>query len=190
MAPKKDKRSASLIKYLSNQSDVVNARQALSNYAQTYKGIELQFKNTPASSKNFSTIVAEYRAAETRIDALQTALTDAEEAASLRFEEQQTEKAETKKVQDTFDIETQLNPLYIERNQRYVKQGLPVPATLNSQITELETKLREKGGRPTPGVEITDADADTDTDTGTGTGDTPPPESALTEDKVNICTKI
>jgi hypothetical protein len=50
---------------------VVNARQALGNYAQTYKGIELQFKNTPASSKNFSTIVAEYRAAETRIDALQ-----------------------------------------------------------------------------------------------------------------------
>jgi hypothetical protein len=186
MAPK---RSASLIKYLSNQSDVVNARQALSNYAQTYKGIELQFKNTPASSKNFSTIVAEYRAAETRIDALQTALTNAEEAATLRFEEQQTEKTETKRVQDTFDIETQLNPLYIERNQRYVKQGLPVPATLNSQITELETKLREKGGRPTPGVEITDADADTDTDTGTGTGDTPPPESALTEDKVAFAQK-
>ena len=61
MAPKKDKRSASLLKYLSNQSDVVNARQALGNYAQTYKGIELQFKNTPVSSKNFSTIVAEYR---------------------------------------------------------------------------------------------------------------------------------
>jgi hypothetical protein len=73
MAPKKDKRSASLIKYLSNQSDVVNARQALSNYVQTFKGIELQFNNTPASSKNFSTIAAEYRAAETRIDALQTA---------------------------------------------------------------------------------------------------------------------
>jgi hypothetical protein len=154
MAPKKDKRSASLIKYLSNQSDVVNARQALSNYAQTYKGIELQFKNTPASSKNFSTIVAEYRDAETKINALQKQLDDAEEAASLRFEEQQTEKAETKKVQDTFDIETQLNPLYIERNQRYVKQGLPVPATLNSQITELETKLREKGGRPTPDVKL------------------------------------
>jgi hypothetical protein len=185
MAPK---RSASLNKYLSNQSDVVNARQALSNYAQTYKGIELQFKNTPASSKNFSTIVAEYRAAETRIDALQKQLDDAEEAASLRFEEQQTEKAETKKVQETFDIETQLNPLYIERNQRYVKQGLPVPATLNSQITELETKLREKGGRPTPGVEITD-DTDTDTDTDTGTGDTPPPESALTEDRITFAQK-
>jgi hypothetical protein len=188
MAPKKDKRSASLIKYLSNQSDVVNARQALSNYAQTYKGIELQFKNTPASSKNFSTIVAEYRAAETRIDALQKQLDDAEEAATLRFEEQQTEKTETKRVQDTFDIETQLNPLYIERNQRYVKQGLPVPATLNSQITELETKLREKGGRPTPGVEITDA-GDTDTDTDTGTGDTPPPESALTEDRIAFAQK-
>ena len=187
MAPKKDKRSASLLKYLSNQSDVVNARQALSNYAQTYKGIELQFKNTPASSKNFSTIVAEYRAAETRIDALQKQLDDAEEAASLRFEEQQTEKAETKKVQDTFDIETQLNPLYIERNQRYVKQRLPVPETLNSQITELETKLREKGGRPTPGVEITDADTDTDTDT--GTGDTPPPESALAEDRIAFAQK-
>jgi hypothetical protein len=167
MAPKKDKRSASLIKYLSNQSDVVNARQALSNYAQTYKGIELQFKNTPVSSKNFSTIVAEYRAAETRIDALQKQLDDAEKAATLRFKEQQTEKTETKRVQETFDIETQLNPLYIERNQRYVKQRLPVPETLNSQITELETKLREKGGRPTPGVEITDADTDTDTDTGT-----------------------
>jgi hypothetical protein len=188
MAPKKDKRSASLIKYLSNQSDVVNARQALGNYAQTYKGIELQFKNTPASSKNFSTIVAEYRAAETRIDALQKQLDDAEEAASLRFEEQQTEKAETKKVQETFDIETQLNPLYIERNQRYVKQGLPVPATLNSQITELETKLREKGGRPTPGVEITET-GDTGTGTDTGTGDTPPPESALTEDRIAFAQK-
>jgi hypothetical protein len=187
MAPKKDKRSASLIKYLSNQSDVVNARQALSNYAQTYKGIELQFKNTPASSKNFSTIVSAYRDAETKINALQKQLDDAEEAASLRFEEQQTEKTETKRVQDTFDIETQLNPLYIERNQRYVKQGLPVPATLNSQITELETKLREKGGRPTPGVEITDADTDTDTDT--GTGDTPPPESALTEDRIAFAQK-
>jgi hypothetical protein len=187
MAPKKDKRSASLIKYLSNQSDVVNARQALSNYAQTYKGIELQFKNTPASSKNFSTIVSAYRDAETKINALQKQLDDAEEAASLRFEEQQTEKTETKRVQETFDIETQLNPLYIERNQRYVKQGLPVPATLNSQITELETKLREKGGRPTPGVEITDADTDTDTDT--GTGDTPPPESALTEDRIAFAQK-
>jgi hypothetical protein len=187
MAPKKDKRSASLLKYLSNQSDVVNARQALSNYAQTYKGIELQFKNTPVSSKNFSTIVAEYRAAETRIDALQKQLDDAEKAATLRFKEQQTEKTETKRVQETFDIETQLNPLYIERNQRYVKQRLPVPETLNSQITELETKLREKGGRPTPGVEITDADTDTDTDT--GTGDTPPPESALTEDRIAFAQK-
>ena len=187
MAPKKDKRSASLIKYLSNQSDVVNARQALGNYAQTYKGIELQFKNTPVSSKNFSTIVAEYRAAETRIDALQKQLDDAEKAATLRFKEQQTEKTETKRVQETFDIETQLNPLYIERNQRYVKQRLPVPETLNSQITELETKLREKGGRPTPGVEITDADTDTDTDT--GTGDTPPPESALTEDRIAFAQK-
>jgi hypothetical protein len=187
MAPKKDKRSASLLKYLSNQSDVVNARQALGNYAQTYKGIELQFKNTPVSSKNFSTIVAEYRAAETRIDALQKQLDDAEKAATLRFKEQQTEKTETKRVQETFDIETQLNPLYIERNQRYVKQRLPVPETLNSQITELETKLREKGGRPTPGVEITDADTDTDTDT--GTGDTPPPESALTEDRIAFAQK-
>jgi hypothetical protein len=187
MAPKKDKRSASLLKYLSNQSDVVNARQALGNYAQTYKGIELQFKNTPVSSKNFSTIVAEYRAAETRIDALQKQLDDAEKAATLRFKEQQTEKTETKRVQETFDIETQLNPLYIERNQRYVKQRLPVPETLNSQITELETKLREKGGRPTPGVEITDADTDTDTDT--GTGDTPPPESALAEDRVAFAQK-
>jgi hypothetical protein len=187
MAPKKDKRSASLLKYLSNQSDVVNARQALGNYAQTYKGIELQFKNTPVSSKNFSTIVAEYRAAETRIDALQKQLDDAEKAATLRFKEQQTEKTETKRVQETFDIETQLNPLYIERNQRYVKQRLPVPETLNSQITELETKLREKGGRPTPGVEITDADTDTDTDT--GTGDTPPPESALTEDRIAFVQK-
>jgi hypothetical protein len=187
MAPK---RSASLNKYLSNQSDVVNARQALSNYAQTYKGIELQFKNTPASSKNFSTIVAEYRAAETRIDALQKAKDDAEEAATLRFEEQQTEKTETKRVQDTFNIEAQLNPLYVERNQRYVKQGLPVPATLNSQITELETKLREKGGRPTPGVELPPTETgDTGTGTDTGTGDTPPSESALTEDKVAFAQK-
>lgn len=190
MAPKKDKRSASLIKYLSNQADVVNARQALSNYAQTYKGIELQFKNTPASSKNFSTIVAEYRAAETRIDALQTALTNAEEAATIRFEEQQTEKAETKKVQDTFNIEAQLNPLYVERNQRYIKQGLPVPATLNSQITELETKLREKGGRPTPGIQLPPTETgDTGTGTNTGTGDTPPPESALTEDRIAFAQK-
>jgi hypothetical protein len=186
MAPK---RSASLNKYLSNQSDVVNARQALSNYAQTYKGIELQFKNTPASSKNFSTIVSEYRAAEARIDALQTALTDAEAAATLRFDEQKSEKAETKKVQDTFEIESQLNPLYVERNQRYVKQGLPVPATLTSQITELETKLREKGGRPTPGVVGPEVGADT-TGSTTATGPTTAvQESALTEDRIAFAQK-
>jgi hypothetical protein len=188
MAPK---RSASLNKYLSNQSDVVNARQALSNYAQTYKGIELQFKNTPASSKNFSTIVSEYRAAEARINALQTALTNAEAAATLRFDEQKSEKAETKKVQDTFEIESQLNPLYVERNQRYVKQGLPVPATLTSQITELETKLREKGGRPTPGVVGPEVGADTTgSTTATGsTNETSSIESALTEDRITFANK-
>jgi hypothetical protein len=186
MAPK---RSASLNKYLSNQSDVVNARQAISNYVQTYKGIELQFKNTPASSKNFSTIVSAYRAAEARIDALQTALTDAEAAATLRFDEQESKKAETKKVQDTFEIESQLNPLYVERNQRYVKQGLPVPATLTSQITELETKLREKGGRPTPGVVGPEVGADT-TGSTTATGPTTAvQESALTEDRIAFAQK-
>jgi len=186
MAPK---RSASLNKYLSNQSDVVNARQALGNYAQTYKGIELQFKNTPASSKNFSEIVSAYRAAETRINALQTALTNAEAAATLRFDEQKSEKAETKKVQDTFEIESQLNPLYIERNQRYVKQGLPVPATLTSQITELETKLREKGGRPTPGVVGPEVGADTAGPTAATGPTTAIQESALSEDRIAFAQK-
>ena len=74
MAPKKDKKSESLLKYLRNQSDYLNARQALSNYAQTFKGIELQFNNTPASSKNFSEVSRAYKDAQTRIDALQKAI--------------------------------------------------------------------------------------------------------------------
>lgn len=189
MAPK---RSASLNKYLSNQADVVNARQALGNYAQEYKGIELQFKNTPASSKNFSEIVAAYRAAETRINALQKAKDDAEAAAIIRFEQQQTKKAETKKIEETFNIEAQLNPLYVERNQRYIKQGLPVPATLNSQIAELETKLRQKGGRPTPGIVVEEGPTGPTSPTGaTGTtgATTAVQESALAEDRIAFAQK-
>jgi len=141
MAPKKDKRSASLIKYLRNQADVVNARQALSNYAQTYKGIELQFKNTPTSSKNFSTIVAEYRAAETKIDALQTALTDAEEAATIRFEDQQTEKSKSKTAKKASDIQEQLTAAIANRDQRYTAYNLPVPSSVQNEITKLEEQL-------------------------------------------------
>jgi hypothetical protein len=182
MAPK---RSASLLKYLSNQSDVVNARQALGNYAQEYKGIELQFKNTPTSSKNFSDIASAYRAAETRINALQKAKDDAEAAAILRFDEQESKKTETKKAKETSGIETELNKLYLERSQRYITQNLPVPEFLKSRITELETKLKGEGGTPTPGVVGEEAATGA-----TGPiGDTPPTESALAEDRIAFAQK-
>jgi len=188
MASERNKKSEKLLKYLRNQSDYLNAREALSNYAQTFKGIELQFLNTPASSNNFSEVSRAYRNAQTKIDALQKAFDDAEEAATDRFDEEQAQKTKSKTTQEVFNIEAQLNPLYIEKNQRYIKQGLPVPATLDSQITELETKLREKGGRPTPNTPgPTGPTGSEDGTGGTGTtNETLPIESAFTEDRITF----
>ena len=185
MAPKK---SQSLLKYLRNQSDYLNARQALSNYAQTFKGIELQFNNTPASSKNFSEVSRAYKDAQTRIDALQKAFNDAEAAATARFNEQQAEKTKSKTTKEASNIEAQLNPLYVEKNERYIKQGLPVPASIQNQITELETKLRKVGGRPTPSTPEPAGPTGPEGGTGPtgGTGTTGPTQSALTEDRVTF----
>ena len=187
MAPK---RSAGLLKYFSNQSDVVNARQALSNYVLTYKGIEAQYNNTPATSNKFPEILAAYNLATAKVDSLQKALNDAEAAATTRYETQEAEKTTSKKLKTTSNIEAQLNPLYVSRNA-YVKQGAPVPDAITNQINTLETKLREAGGRPTPNVVIpTGPTGPTGATGGTGgTGTTTPTESALTEDRITFANK-
>ena len=138
------KRSASLLKYFSNQSDVVNARQALSNYAQTYKGIESQYNNTPATSKNFSTILAEYRSATSKIDKLQADLTAAEAAATIRYEAEKTKSSQKKISSERSDIQGRLNPLYVQRNA-YISQNAPVPPSLENSIKNLEDQLGKVG---------------------------------------------
>jgi hypothetical protein len=187
MAPK---RSAGLLRYFSNQSDVVSARQALSNYVLTYKGIEAQYNNTPPSSNKFPEVLALYNLSTAKVDGLQKALNDAEAAATIRYQEQESEKTSNKKLKTTSNIETQLNPLYVSRNA-YIKQGAPVPDTITSQITTLETKLREAGGRPTPNIPTpTGPTGPTGATGGTGgTGPTTPVESALTEDRIAFTQK-
>ena len=139
MAPKK---SQSLLTYLRNQSDYLNARQALSSYAQTFKGIELQFNNTPPSSKNFSEVSRAYRDATTKIDSLQKAFDDAEVAATARFNEEQSKKSEAKTAKKTSTVQGQLDAVIANRDQRFTSQGLPVPQSITDRIAELESQLK------------------------------------------------
>ncbi len=85
-------------------------------------------------------------------------------------------------------IEAKLNPLYVQRNA-YTKQNAPVPEVITTAIKNLETQLREKGGRPTPDVKVP---VDSTTAAESVSGGTPPPapaESALTEDRAAFAQK-
>jgi hypothetical protein len=193
MAPKKDKRSASLNRYLSSQSDVANARASLMADLKSYNQAKFYFENLSPSSKDFSAALDNWNTAKARAESLQKAVNDAEAAATLRFEQQETEKTKAKKAQETSDIEKLLNPLYVQRNA-YIKQGAPVPESITKVITELETDLRKKGGRPTPGVTGPVGPDQTVDGTGAtgvtgGTGVTTPMESALAEDRVAFAQK-
>ena len=184
------KRSASLNRYLSNQSDVANARASATANLKTFNQAKFYYESLSPSSKDFSTALANFRAAEAKQDSLQKAITDAETAATARYEAEQSTKTKSKASKETFSIEAQLNPLYVQRNA-YTRQNAPVPEAITAAIKNLETQLRVKGGRPTPGV------------TGpvgpdqpvSGTGDTnvtatpTPIESALTEDRVAFAQK-
>jgi hypothetical protein len=179
------KRSASLNRYLSNQSDVANARASATANLKTFNQAKFYYESLSPSSKDFPAALANFRAAEAKQDSLQKAITDAETAATARYEAEQSTKAKSKASKETSSIEAQLNPLYVQRNA-YTRQNAPVPEAITSAIKNLETQLRAKGGRPTPGV------------TGpvgpdqpvSGTGDTnvtatpTPVESALTQDRI------
>jgi len=187
------KRSASLNRYLSNQSDVVNARASATANLKTFNQAKFYYESLSPSSKDFPAALANFKSAEAKQDSLQKAITDAETAATTRYEAEQSSKTKSKASKETFSIEAKLNPLYVERNA-YIKQGAPVPDYLTTSITNLETQLREKGGRPTPGVTgptgPTGATGTTGTTGGTGTtGATTPTESALTEDRVAFAQK-
>jgi hypothetical protein len=184
------KRSASLNRYLSNQSDVANARASATANLKTFNQAKFYYESLSPSSKDFPAALANFRAAEAKQDSLQKAITDAETAATARYEAEQSTKTKSKASKETSSIEAQLNPLYVQRNA-YTRQNAPVPEAITAAIKNLETQLRAKGGRPTPGV------------TGpvgpdqpvSGTGDTnvtatpTPIESALTEDLVTFAQK-
>jgi hypothetical protein len=184
------KRSASLNRYLSNQSDVANARASATANLKTFNQAKFYYESLSPSSKDFPAAWANFRSAEERQDSLQKAITDAETAATARYEAEQSTKTKSKASKETSSIEAQLNPLYVQRNA-YTRQNAPVPEAITTAIKNLETQLRAKGGRPTPGV------------TGpvgpdqpvSGTGDTnvtatpTPIESALTEDLVTFAQK-
>jgi hypothetical protein len=159
----------------------------------SYNQAKFYFENLSPSSKDFSAALDNWNTAKARAESLQKAVNDAEAAATLRFEQQETEKTKAKKAQETSDIEKLLNPLYVQRNA-YIKQGAPVPESITKVITELETDLRKKGGRPTPGVTGPVGPDQTVDGTGAtgvtgGTGVTTPMESALAEDRVAFAQK-
>ena len=190
MAPKK---SESLLKYLRNQSDYLNARDAIKNYNQTFAVIQREYNSTSPTSNRFPEILASYNAAKTRMDSLEKAFEDATTAGTERFEAQESKETKTKNLSKTSNIEALLNPLYVSRNA-YIRQGAPVPDSITRQITSLETDLRAAGGRPTPGV--TGPTGPTDVTGATGvtgvtgaTGVTTPTESALTEDRITFAQK-
>lgn len=179
------KRSASLNRYLSNQSDVVNARASATANLKTFNQAKFYYESLSPSSKDFPAALANFKSAEAKQDSLQKAITAAEAAATTRYETEQSSKTKSKASKETSSIEAKLNPLYVERNA-FVKQGAPVPDYLTTSITRLETELREKGGRPTPGVAgptgptgPTGVTGDTNV-----TGPTTPTESALTQDRI------
>ena len=190
MAPKK---SESLLKYLRNQSDYLNARDAIKNYNQTFAAIERAYNSTPPTSTAFSGVLASYNAAKVRMDSLEKAFKDATEAGTERFKAQEEQETKAKNLKETSNIEALLNPLYVSRNA-YTRQGAPVPDSITRQINNLETDLRAAGGRPTPGVTGPTGPIDPTGTTGatggtTGTGPTTPTESALTEDRVTFAQK-
>jgi hypothetical protein len=184
------KRSASLNRYLSNQSDVVNARASATANLKTFNQAKFYYESLSPSSKDFPAALANFRDAEAKQDSLQRAITDAETAATTRYETEQSSKTKSKASKETSNIEAKLNPLYVEKNA-YIQQGAPVPEAINAAIKNLETQLREKGGRPTPGV--TGPTGPTGPTGGTGvtggTGPTAPVESALAEDRVAFAQK-
>lgn len=187
------KRSASLNRYLNNQSDVVNARASLAADLKSYNQAKFYFENLSPSSKDFSAALDNWNTAKARAASLEKAVRDAETAATNRFEQEETEKTKVKKAQETSEIEAKLNPLYVQRNA-YTKQNAPVPEAITTAIKNLETQLREKGGRPTPGVTGPVGPDQTVGGTGAtgttgGTGATTPMESALTEDRVAFAQK-
>ena len=177
MAPKKDKAPST---YLSNQLDYLNARDALKNYQSTYTSAKLAFENTPTSSKNYSEVVANFQAANTKIDSLQEAFNDAIDAATARYKEEKSKKSESKTTKKTSDIQEQLTAAIKNRDQRYTAYNLPVPASVQSQIAKLQGQLdKTKVTGPTGPT------GPTGTTGGTGgTGPTAPLESALTQDRI------
>jgi len=179
------KRSASLNRYLSNQSDVVNARASATANVKTFNQAKFYYESLSPSSKDFPAALANFKSAEAKQDSLQAAITTAEAAATTRYDLEKTEKTKSKASKETSSIEAKLNPLYVDKNA-YIKQGAPVPEAINTAIKNLETQLREKGGRPTPGVAgptgptgPTGVTGDTNV-----TGPTTPTESALTQDRI------
>ena len=185
MAPKKDRAPST---YLNNQIDYINARDALKNYQSKYTSAKLAFDNTPTSSKNYSEVVANFQEANTRIDSLQKAFNDATDAATKRYNEEKTKKSESKTAKKTSDIQEQLNAAIANRDQRYTAYNLPVPASVQDQITKLQNQLNEtKATGPTGPTGPTGATGSTGA-TG-GTGPTAPVESALTEDRVAFAQK-
>jgi hypothetical protein len=185
MAPKKDRAPST---YLSNQMDYLNARDALKNYQSKYTSAKLAFDNTPTSSKNYSEVVANFQEANTRIDSLQKAFDDATDAATKRYNEEKTKKSESKTTKKTSDIQEQLNAAIANRDQRYTAYNLPVPASVQDQITKLQNQLNETKATgptgPTGPTGVTGGTGVTD-----GTGPTAPVESALTEDRVAFAQK-
>ena len=183
------KRSASLNRYLSNQSDVVNARASATANLKTFNQAKFYYESLSPSSKDFPAALANFKSAEAKQDSLQKAITAAETAATTRYEAEQSSKTKSKASKETSDIEAKLNPLYVEKNA-YIKQGAPVPDYITTGIKNLETQLREKGGRPTPNIPIT-TDVTVTSDAAGDTGDTAtiPKESALTEDRVTFVQK-
>lgn len=187
------KRSASLNRYLNNQSDVANARASLAADLKLYNQAKFYFENLSPTSKDFSAALDNWNLAKARAESLQQAVRDAEAAATTRFQQEEEQKAKTKKTQETSDIEAKLNPLYVQRNA-YTRQNAPVPEAITAAIKNLETQLRAKGGRPTPGItgpvgpDQPAGGAGATNVTG-GTGTPTPVQSALTEDLVTFTQK-
>jgi hypothetical protein len=146
MAPKKDRAPST---YLNNQMDYLNARDALKNYQSTYTSAKLALENTPTSSKNYPEVVANFQEANTRIDSLQGAFNDAIDAATKRYTEEKTKKSKSKTAKKTSDIQEQLTAAIANRDQRYTAYNLPVPPSVQDQITKLQDQLDET---KTPGA--------------------------------------
>jgi hypothetical protein len=140
MAPKKDRAPST---YLNNQMDYLNARDALKNYQSTYTSAKLALENTPTSSKNYPEVVANFKEADARIDSLQGAFNYAIDAATARYNAAKTKKSESKTAKKASDIQEQLTAAIANRDQRYTAYNLPVPPSVQSQISKLQDQLDE-----------------------------------------------